>query len=61
MVHYLVNLSVTINRTIMITSLEIAILLAKQKKASIKKSKGFDSGIIGLGVVLEPKKAKCRK
>lgn len=42
----------------MITSLEIAILLAKQKKAASKKSKGFDAGILGLGVVLEPKKKK---
>lgn len=45
----------------MITSIEIAILLAKQKKEAIKKSKGFDSGLIGLGVVLEPKKGKNRK
>jgi hypothetical protein len=42
----------------MITSIEIAILLAKQKKAAIKKLKGFDDGLIGLGVVLEPKKVK---
>ncbi len=42
----------------MITSIEIAVLLAKQKKAAAKKSKGFDAGLLGLGVVLKPKKKK---
>ena len=45
----------------MITSIEIAILLAKQKKEADKKLRGFDSGLIGLGVVLKPKKEKNRK
>lgn len=42
----------------MLTSIEIAKLLKDQRKKSSKQEGGFDSGLIGLGVVQKNKNKK---